>query len=244
MRQSALDLVNGELNSLMPKVSANDRLKLQQHADSLRDVERQIMAMGSGAQCQALNLGTTFDVYNDDNHLQVGLLFFNIIAMSFACDLVRSVSFAWSGNTNDRVYKNLGMTQGHHTISHLPNGSDADFTSIRAIKKYLFDSSTKLHDALKAIPEQGKTIFDNSLVVHWSELSEGDTHQVDKDLVVLGGGGGYFRTGRMVDVNAAPVRSFSNMLVSCWQYMGYTDVTTWGDPLLLPGGSGPLPGLV
>jgi hypothetical protein len=63
------------------------------------------------------------------------------------------------------------------------------------------------------------------------------------DLVVLGGGGGYFRTGRMLDFSNAPVRGFSNMLISCWQYMGYTDVTTWGEPLLLPDGPGPLPGL-
>jgi hypothetical protein len=242
MRQSALDLVNGELNALLPKVSSVDRMKLQQHSDALRDVERQLTAMQSSQpSCQALSLGDTFDVYNDDNHQQVGLLFFKIIAMSFACDLVRTVSFAWSGNTSDRVYTNLGLSDGHHTLSHMTD--DASFAKIRSIKKYLFDQSTKLHDELKALPEAGKALFDNTLVVHWSELSEGDTHQTDKDLVVLAGGGGYFRTGRMLDFNSAPKRGFSNMLISCWQYMGYSDVDSWGDPLLLPDGPGPLPGL-
>lgn len=242
MRQSALDLVNGELNSLMPKVSTADRAKLQQHSDSLRDVERQLTTMsGNHPSCQPLTMPAMFDVYNDDNCGQVGQLFFQIIAMSFACDLARTVSFAWSGNTSDRVYTNLGMTQGHHTMSHMSD--DTSFGNIRAIKKYLFDQSTKLHDALKAIPESGKTILDNTLVVHWSELSQGDTHQTDMDLVVFGGGGGYFRTGRMLDFSNSPKRGFSNMLVSCWQYMGYSDVTAWGEPLLLPDGDGPLPGL-
>ena len=35
----------------------------------------------------------------------------------------------------------------------------------------------------------------------------------------------------------------SNMLLNCWQFMGYPDVAAWGDPLLMPGGTGPLPGL-
>src|SRR5262249_42112398 len=88
MRQSALDLVNGELSSLMPKVSTADRAKLQQHADSLRDVERQITTMSAGLpSCAPLTMPASFDVIKDDNHAQVGQLFFKIIAMSFACDL-------------------------------------------------------------------------------------------------------------------------------------------------------------
>jgi hypothetical protein len=245
MKQSALDLVNGELTALKPKVSAADRVRLEQHTDSLRDIERQLTATTTGIHpsCRALTLGTTFNTQDSTRAAEVGQLFFKIIAMSFACDLTRSVNFNWSGNTSDRVYGNLGMTEGHHTISH--SSDDAAFTKIRAIKKYLFDQSTKLHDELMAIPEGGKTVFDNTLVVHWSELSQGDTHQKDKDVVVMAtGNSGVFRTGRFLDFNSASKRGFSNMLLNCWQFMGYSDVTSWGDPLLMPGGAGPLPGLV
>jgi hypothetical protein len=209
----------------------------------MRDIERQLVATGGVHQaCAPLTVPATFNTQDPTLHAQVGQLFFKITAMSFACDLVRSVNFNWSGNTSDRVYSNLGLTDGHHTLSHLSDGTA--FSKIRMVKKYLFDQSTKLHDELMALPENGKTVFDNTLVVHWSELSQGDTHQKDKDLVVFAGGGGYFRTGRMIDLNSAPKRSFSNMLISCWQYMGYSDVNTWGDPLLLPGGPGPLANLV
>src|SRR5205823_1002207 len=154
--------------------------------------------------------------------------FFKIIAMSFACDLARSVNFNWSGNTSDRVYGNLGLTDGHHTISH--QSDTTSFSKIRSIKKYLFDQSTKLHDELMALPEGGGTVFDNTLVVHWSELSQGDTHQKDKDLVVFATGqSGVFRTGRFLDFNSAGKRGFSNMLLNCWQFMGYRDVTSFGD---------------
>jgi hypothetical protein len=248
MKRSALDLVNGELNSLKPKVSVADRVRLEQHTESLRDIERQLSATtGVHPACGPLTLGTALsntDAQNPVNHQRVGQLFFKIIAMSFACDLVRTVNFSWSGNTSDRVYTNLGMTEGHHSLSHLSDGTA--FTKIRTVKKYLFDQSTKLHDELMLLPENGKTVFDNTLVVHWSELSQGDTHQKDKDLVVLATGeSGVFRRGRFLDFNSAPKKGFSNLLISCWHFMGYTDVMSWGDPLLMPNGTtGPLPGLV
>ncbi len=247
MKRSALDLVNGELNSLKPKVSAADRVRLEQHTESMRDVERQLSAQtGNHPACAPLMLGTVMNdsqAQNPANHATVGQLFFKITAMSFACDLVRTVNFNWSGNTSDRVYTNLGLTEGHHSLSHLSDGTA--FTKIRSVKKYLFDQSTKLHDELMRLPENGKTLFDNTLVVHWSELSQGDTHQKDKDLVIMATGqSGVFRTGRFLDFNTAQTRGFSNVLVSCWHFMGYTDVTSWGEPLLFNGRTGPLPGLV
>jgi hypothetical protein len=108
----------------------------------------------------------------------------------------------------------------------------------------LNQQTTILFDQLKALPEAGGTLWDNTLVVNWSELSQGDTHQCNQDLVVLAGGAGrYFRTGRYLDVAAASKRSFSNLLVSVWQYMGYSDVVSFGDARLMPGGTGPLPNL-
>jgi hypothetical protein len=62
--------------------------------------------------------------------------------------------------------------------------------------------------------------------------------------VLATGQSGVFRTGRFLDFNAAPTRGFSNLLVSCWHFMGYGDVTSWGEPLLFNSRTGPLPGLV
>lgn len=243
MKQSALDLVKGELDSLKPKLGAADRTRLELHTDSLRDIERGLtMTSGPKESCKPLALGTTFDHLSGANFDKVGQLFFKIIAMSFACDLTRSVNFNWSGNTDDRKYTSIGMTEGHHTISH--NSDTASFDKVRQIKKLLFSQTTKLFDELKALPEAGKTVWDHSLVVNWSELSQGDTHSVSNDLVVFAGGAhNYFRTGRYLNFASQGKKSFSNMLVSVWQYMGYSDVDTFGDPLLLPGGNGPLAGL-
>jgi hypothetical protein len=99
-----------------------------------------------------------------------------------------------------------------------------------------------LYEELKAIPEGDKTVWDHTLVVHWNELGQGDLHNIDNTLAVLTGGNhGYFRMGRYVDLRNAARNGFSDMLVSCFHAMGYTDVTTFGDPRL--GSGGPLAGL-
>lgn len=245
LKQSSLDLVKGELQSLRGKLPKNDRDRLEQHAESIRDIERGLAGMSNAnAACKALTLPATFNHLDDNNYAQVGDLFFKLTTLAFACDLARTVNFNWSGNTSDRVYRTeLGHTDGHHTISH--NSDDASFERIRAIKKTLYAHTTKLFDQLKATPDgDGKTLWDNSLVVNWSELSQGDTHAVDNDLVIFAGGAqGHFRMNRYLNFRSVPKNSFSNMILSVWGYMGMSDAT-WGEPLLLPNGGGPLPGLV
>lgn len=241
MRASSLDLLKTELASLKTKLSTNDRIRLDQHTEAVLEVERGLQSLSSQLpECKPLTLGTQFDAYSSANYQQAGFLFFKMLAMAFACDLTRVAQFNWSGNTSDRLYSSIGMTEGHHTISH--NSDETSYAKIRTIKQHLFQLSTQLHTELKAIPEAGGTLWDNSLVVHWSELSQGDTHSRSNDLVVLAGKAqGYFRTGRYLNVATATKRSFSDLLVSCFHYMGFTDVNTFGHAAL--GSGAPLPNL-
>jgi hypothetical protein len=159
----------------------------------------------------------------------MGELFFKISALAFACDLTRVINFNWSGNTSNRVYRNLGLTEGHHDISH--ESSEEAFARIRQIHAHLWTQNTKLYELLKATPDGEGTLWDHTLVVHWNELAQGDTHAIDDALVVLAGKAhGHFGMGRLVDYRNDA--SFSDLLVSCFQYMGFEDVTEFGDERL------------
>ena len=235
MKQSALDNAIGEIGSLRAKLGAGDQQRLDQHTQALRDIERSLLAVGGGAACTPMPFATPkIAVYDDEQHEALGQLFFKVSAWAFACDRTRSINFNWSGNTSNRVYKKLGMTEGHHDISHVSD--DAAFTKVRAIHKHLWEQSVTLHDLLKATPDgSGGTLWDNTLVVHWNELGQGDVHSENDALVVFAGGaGGHFKMGRLLDFQNKA--SFADMLVSCFHYMGYEDVMSFGDPLLNSGG--------
>lgn len=237
-KQSALDLVLEEAGSLQSKLGAADRARVQQHMEAIRDIER-TLSMGNGAAgCTPLTFGEKLDPYKDDNHEAVGKLFQKISTLAFACDLTRSINFNWSGNTSNRVYRNLGLDEGHHDISHASD--EAAFTKIRAIHKHLWTMSTSLYEDLKSVPEGGGTLWDNTLVVHWNELGQGDSHSENDAMVILAGGAAsHFKRGRYLDFQNK--LTFADMLVSCFHYMGYTDVLKFGDDRLNDGA--PLPGL-
>jgi len=229
MQQSALDLVLEETTALEARLGADDRQRMEQHTEAIRDIERTLSGTKGGASCGPIELGAKLDPYNNDNYLKIGHLFFDIMTLAFACDLTRVVQFNWSGNTNNRVYKTLGLSAGHHDISH--EGTPESFVNIRKIHKHLWESTLPLYEKLKAAGEGGSSVWANTLVVHWNELGQGDSHTIRDNLVVLAGGaGGYFRRGRMLDFNNQA--SFADMLVSCFHYMGFEDVTSFGDPRL------------
>ena len=237
-KQSALDLVLEEATSLQSKLGAADKARIQQHMDALRDIERTLSGGNGAVGCQPFDLGAKLDPYKDDNHEAIGSLFQKISVLAFACDLTRSINFNWSGNTSNRVYRNLGHDAGHHDISH--DSSDEAFVKIRAIHKHLWTMSTALYEDLKGVSEAGGTLWDNTLVVHWNELGQGDAHSENDALVVLAGGGAnYFKRGRYIDFQNK--LTFADMLVSCFHYMGYEDVLKFGDDRLNDGA--PLPGL-
>ena len=226
-KRSALDLVLGELGSLEKRVGVADKRKLEQHTQALRDIERTLT--GSATGCGTLDLGAKIDPYKDDNHAVVAQLFFKISALAFACDRTRSIQYNWSGNTSNRVYRNLDLSEGHHDISH--DSSEASFASVRQIHKHLWTENTKLYDLLKATPDGEGTLWDHTLIVHWNELGQGDAHSIEDSLVVFAGGAhGYFTKGRLIDYQNKT--SFSDMLVSCFHYMGFDDVTEFGDARL------------
>src|SRR5690606_12673629 len=125
-------------------------------------------------------------------------------------------------------------------ISHK---SDADsFTQIRSIHRHLWQHTTTLYEELLATPDGDGSLWDHTAIIHWNELGQGDVHSLKDVLTVIAGGAdGFFQKGRLLDLQERG--SFSDLLVAAFHYMGFDDVTEFGDPRLSEG-AGPQPGLI
>lgn len=237
-KQSVLDVVLKENEALVSSLGNADRQKIEQYTSAVRDIERTLVDPRLSPSCKPAALGAKVAVFNDDNHVIIGKAFQQLMTLALSCDLTRSINFNWHGNTSNRVYTNLGLEEGHHDISHK---SDADsFAQIRSIHTHLWNQSVAFYEALKAVPEGDGTLWDNTLIVHWNELGQGDVHSTNDILTIFAGGmGNYFKRGEQHNFDNKV--GFSEMLVSCFHYMGLEDVEMFGDPRLATGG--PIPGI-
>ena len=146
-RRSVLDYSLKELNRLNTLAPAQERVKIESHATTIRMLEAQLSQdiinaeMGGGGVGCMLPMapsGTLTGVSSDrnsdygkamtsrddkDNHEAVGKAHGAIIKAAFACDLIRVATFQWSPGTNHVAFKgcnpaNLNESYMHHPLSH------------------------------------------------------------------------------------------------------------------------------
>jgi hypothetical protein len=236
-RQSVIDLVKGDLDSLLLRHgSANDKLKIEAHLESIRAIEMRNQA--EVPACEIPAAPGALDHQANDNFPMVSQLQSNILAMSLTCGLTRVASLQWSASVSGVRHTWAGVPEGHHDLSHLGDGDPSMIDKITLVNTWYAEQVKYLMDALALIPEGDGTVLDNTLIVWGNELSRGNSHgNQPVPFVLLGGGGGRIQMGRYLQYDAV---RHNRLLVSLCHAMGMDEQQTFGDT---DTGAGGLPGL-
>lgn len=256
-RKSVLDNVLSELTALSGKVGADDRVKLEEHASTLRDMEMRIAnistATSTAGKCMPPARPTvtaspevtanssgmeTINASNDKTFPDIIAAHLGLMAGAFACDITRVATLIMSPSRSDVVLSWLGFTESHHQVSHYGDAENDSKAKLTTMNQWYAQQIANFITKLKSIPEGSGTLFDNTLVVWVNELGIGNVHSHTRiPLMIAGSAGGYFKTGKYVSYpNGTPV---NNLLVSIAQAMG-VNLTTFGDPAV---SKGPLTGI-
>jgi hypothetical protein len=233
-RQSVLDYVQGSLGGLAGRVGSDDRQRVQQHQDSVRQIERQLLAQ-TGA-CSPPMVAKT-DLTQIANYPAVGKAQMDLLVASLACDQTRVASLQWSRSVSDIPMPWLNISTGHHTLSHDADTDSAAQASLVQINNWYAQQFAYLVGQLDAVVESdGTTLLDNTMVLWMNELAKGNVHSHNPLPVVIAGScGKALRTGRFVTYS--PAQPHNNLLVSVANAMG-TSIKTFGNPAYC---TGPLP---
>lgn len=158
----------------------------------------------------------------------------DLLVLAFQCDLTRIATFVFANDGSNRSYRNVGVADGHHDISH--HGGDSEKQEkIQTINRFHISQLAYLLEKLKAVREGEKTLLANSLIIYGSGISDGNAHSHDNLPVLVGGQArGTIKTGRHICY--ASETPLANLYVSTLEPMGVT-VSRFGDS------TGPLPGL-
>lgn len=253
-RLSVLDRARGELSALRGVLDGHERVRLDLHLESLREVEQRIMATsggGGGGTCDAPAVDTSgvtaATLYAPERFPQILRAQTDLMVQAMACGLTKVGVIQGSHHTSELIMSRFantpmydaGFDMRSHQASHYGPRHDAarrEFRDYRAQRTWWVEQFAYLLDQLAARPEDGATMLDHSLVLLATEVNDGNTHaHDDMPFVLAGGGSGSIRTGRLLQFG---YRRHADLLLALAHAMGDT-VGSFGEA-----SGGPLPGLL
>ena len=194
--QSALDAVADRIAELKAEVGTDDRRKLDQYFESIRDVERRIdVAM----KRPPVDLPPTERPPGiPDTWPEHVKLMFDLQTLALQADLTRVWTFLYGREATSMNFPHLDISMGHHEISH----HNFEKEKLDALAKINVDQTELLAyflTKLDAIKEGASTLLDHSLIMYGSSLSVPTSHsQRDLPILLAGGAAGRVAGGRHV----------------------------------------------
>jgi Protein of unknown function (DUF1552) len=208
--KSILDSVTEKLTDLKRRLGAQDQNKMDEYAESIRDVERRIQRaeQQSGVELPAIEQPQGVPpVFEDHLALMVDLQL-----LAFQSDLTRVITFMIGKEQSARPYPQIGVPEAHHPLSHHENRPEL-IEHMSKINRYHTQLFSQYLAKLRATPDGDGSLLDNMTILYGAGISNSTRHSGDNlPLLVVGGGAGRLKGGRHLTYTDKP--SIANLLVT------------------------------
>lgn len=224
-RNSINDLVRDDLASLLarPEMSYADKLRLQLHLDSIRDMENQIQNVSS-VSCSGANLnldalkamdgggsfgGAPYEA--DGSQEEVAKLHMELVALAFACNTTQVATLQIGDGTDGTRYTIDGQKlERFHYISHRVMSDSSSGTAIAGaegmhakIDRLRMETLKYALDKWSLYETPNGPLLDNGFIYWTNHIADGPSHSfTNVPVVIAGSGGGYLKQGAYIDIGA------------------------------------------
>ena len=207
---SLIDFVKGDIDRMTPKLAPREQRKLEQHLDSLRELEKQFEEVSAGSTCvvPAAPDASAFPSlrrYNGGEPYFPAITdaFISVLAQAMACDITRFGTLFL--NDLSFVGNPLGLDADNHgNVAHKyessppgqrPNsgvGNPSTWLPLAQLNKYNYGQIARL---MQKLDEFG--VLDSTLIYASSDMGNANAHSTRNVPTLLAGGvNGRFRMGR------------------------------------------------
>ena len=215
-QRSVLDSVTQGVARLLGEVGPDDRAKLGEYLDAIRDIERRIQVAeqtnaSAGNQTSSRQQELERPAGIPTTYSEHAKLMFDLQVLAFQSDLTRVTTFMMGREQTDRPFREIGVGDGHHPLSH---HKDIPETIAEVEKIDLFQSQLFAYylEKMRSTPDGDGTLLDHSAIIFGSSLSDGNFHlHNDLPILLAGGGAGKIKGGNHIRYAGLP---FSNLLLS------------------------------
>ena len=223
--RSILDFIRGDVARLQPGLGARDKSKLAEYLDGIRDIERRIQKAEEQSATMKLPLLERPTSIPDEFEEHAKLMS-DLIVIAFQTDMTRVVSFMMAREGSNRSYRSIGVSDGHHSVTHHQN-DQAKIAKVIKIDELHVKSFAYLLNKLESTPDGDGSLLDHSLMLYGSSICDGNAHtHHDLPLVLAGGTSAKLKGGR--HIRYAPDTPMNNLLVSMLDKSG-VPAETLGD---------------
>jgi hypothetical protein len=194
-QKSVLDYISKEIGAFGKRLGTEDRLKIEAHTQSVRELETRLNNLGNvsagSASCTGPNIGTgkTTDA--------LAKAMFDITAVALKCDVTRVVTITMydDGGGDGNNFPWIGVNTDYHAVAHGGSGSAANKIKI---DNWIYSNVANLAKQLDDTKEGTVTALDNSVIATFSDMDDGTSHYNGRIPITLTGScGGYFNTGKL-----------------------------------------------
>lgn len=185
-RASILDFVLEDAARLSGNLGMNDRRKLEEYMESIRDVERRIQK----ASQQKIDFDT------EDMSLPAGIpdsfeehvrIMIDLQILALQTDMTRVCTFMLGRELSNRTYPQIGVPDAHHMLSH--HGWDPEkIAKLARINRLHMQQLAYYLERLSTTKDGEGTLLDSTLVLAGASLGEPNEHDNMNLPVVLAGG--------------------------------------------------------
>ncbi len=196
-RASLLDAVTSEITRLKLGLGSQDRNKVDQYLQTIREVERRIQqAEASVAENPLPDLDRPVGV--PASYADHARLMFDLQLLALQGDITRVITFQLARETSNRTYPEIGVPDPHHPLTH--HGNDPEkIAKVALINRFHVSLFAEFLEKMQAIPEAGGSLLDHSLYLYGSGMGNPNVHDhTNLPILVAGGAAGNMQGGRHI----------------------------------------------
>ena len=191
--RSILDAVTKEATGLQAKLGPQDRLKISEYLENVREIERRIQKASQqvdpNMKLPEQPAGIPFSY---EEH--VGIMY-DLLALAYQANVSRVFTFMMAREVSNRTYPQVGVSDGHHATSHHQNRADK-IEKLVKIQTYHLALFTKFLQKLSTTQDGDGSLLDHSLILYGSNMSNSNAHNhFPLPTLLLGGGAGTMKGG-------------------------------------------------
>jgi len=223
-QKSILDFVLEDTRAVSRDLSGRDLEKLDQYLTGVREVEQRLERLDLRPQPNPPPYPLAGNPTGFEEH--IGLMY-DILALAFQSDSTRIATLLLAAEENNRVFDEIGLSEGHHKLSHHKNNPEL----MNQVKQIDLWYVKQLARFLKKLDEtkdsDGNSLLHNSMILYGSGHSDGNRHShYNLPILLAGAGGGRLTPGNYLKLKPTPL---TNLFLSLADRMGARGIEKHGD---------------